>query len=285
MTIDKTLFISDLDGTLLNPDCKITDDTANIINMLIDRGMIFSFATARTQATAKKLTEKINISIPVVLMNGVIVYDLHTEKYVSVEEFPEDSVKPFLETIKKHGSYGFAYTEEDNVMHTYYVNLNTPNAYAFVKERKKKFGKVFTQINDFSFCVNRKIIYYSISNVEEKLRPIYEDLKQIKGLHIDYYRDIYNQDFWYLEVCSENASKFNAITKLKKLYGFEKVVCFGDNLNDIPMFKASDYSCAMENAKEQVKQQANQIIGSNYNNGVANFLSDLFNGKSNLDNI
>lgn len=48
-----TLYVSDLDGTLLRSDETISEYTSNIINSLIDRGMIFSYATARSLITAK----------------------------------------------------------------------------------------------------------------------------------------------------------------------------------------------------------------------------------------
>lgn len=279
METAKILFISDLDGTLLTPDCKITDETAKILNNLIKSGLIFSIATARTIATVKKLTEKINISMPVVLMNGVIIYDINTSKYVDIEEIPKNSINCFFEKLEEYGSKGFLYTIENNTMQTYYVNCSTPNAQGFIEERIIKYGKIFTKIKNFVEILNRKIVYYSISDLEEKLRPLYDEIKNLEGLHIEFYRDIYNENFWYLEACSEKASKYNAIMKLRELYGFDRVVCFGDNLNDIPMFNASDYSCAVENAREQVKNQANKIIGANYDNGVAKFLLNIFKNK------
>ena len=50
----KTLYISDLDGTLLHSDETISDYTNQVINSLTERGMIFSYATARSYITAKK---------------------------------------------------------------------------------------------------------------------------------------------------------------------------------------------------------------------------------------
>ncbi|MBQ8883195.1 MAG: HAD hydrolase family protein, partial [Oscillospiraceae bacterium] len=126
--------------------------------------------------------------------------------------------------------------------------------------------------SDFNECVNLECIYYSGSHKEEFLRPISEKVKKLEGFSIEYYRDIYNTDFWYLEVCSENASKYNSALKVKKEYGFEKIVAFGDNLNDLPLFKASDECYAVMNAKDEVKAKANGVIPSNNDDGVATFI-------------
>ena len=53
----KTLFVSDLDGTLLNEKADISDKAADILNDLIENGLNFTFATARTAASALKITE------------------------------------------------------------------------------------------------------------------------------------------------------------------------------------------------------------------------------------
>ncbi|XEC94772.1 HAD family hydrolase [Paenibacillus tarimensis] len=59
---------------------------------------------------------------------------------------------------------------------------------------------------------------------------------------------------------------------ISETYGFDKVVCFGDNLNDLSMFEAADEGYAVSNEHDRVKKAATQIIGSNNNDGVARFL-------------
>ena len=52
----KTLYVSDLDGTLLNSDTKLSDKTKKIINQLVKNGMNFTFATARSITSAYVVT-------------------------------------------------------------------------------------------------------------------------------------------------------------------------------------------------------------------------------------
>ena len=56
----------------------------------------------------------------------------------------------------------------------------------------------------------------------------------------------------------------------------ERIICFGDNLNDIPMFEAADHSIAVENAVAAVKEAADEIIGKNTDNAVAAYISERF---------
>jgi len=272
----KTLFISDLDGTLLNSNCEISENSVNTLNYLIGKGINFTVATARTSETVRLLTKRLNINAPAILMNGVAIYDLKSEKYLSYELLPKNSLGKLFEIIKGYGSWGFLYAVKDDRLDTYYVNCDTPNSYEFMHERIKKFGKKFTQVSDFSSCLEKECIYYSVSHKEEFLKPIYEKVRQLEGFSIEYYRDIYNTDFWYLEICSENASKYNSALKLKKELGFEKITAFGDNLNDLPLFRAADECYAVMNAKDEVKAKADGIIASNNDDGVATYINAQF---------
>ena len=79
----KTLFLSDLDGTFLNSKGEISDLSREIISDLTDKGMLFTVATARTYATVTKMFEGISLPCPLVLMNGVTLYDPSENKIIS----------------------------------------------------------------------------------------------------------------------------------------------------------------------------------------------------------
>lgn len=73
--MDKTLYVSDLDGTLLSSRQEISDYTAAVVNHLVKRGMLFSYATARSRYTAFPVTKKLTVEIPVIVHNGTFILD------------------------------------------------------------------------------------------------------------------------------------------------------------------------------------------------------------------
>ena len=101
------------------------------------------------------------------------------------------------------------------------------------------------------------------------------EAEKLSGVDIAFYLDVYN-DSWYLEIFSHKASKANGIRFIRENYGFDKVVAFGDNLNDLPMFEQADTKIAVGNAREEVKKAADIVIGTNDNDGVAEYLANLF---------
>lgn len=103
---------------------------------------------------------------------------------------------------------------------------------------------------------------------------MYEGLSGIEGLCLQRYHNTRDDNIWYLEAFDARASKGKGVEFLRREYGFSKVVGFGDNLNDISLFKACDEGYAVENAKPALKERANAVIGSNRADGVAKWLEN-----------
>ena len=99
-------------------------------------------------------------------------------------------------------------------------------------------------------------------------------ITEIGGIETAKYRDVYNDDLWYLEVFSAAASKYNAVRFLREYGGYEKIVGFGDSSNDIALFRACDEFYAVANAIPELKEAAAGIIESNDADGVAKWLEE-----------
>ena len=268
----KTLYVSDLDGTLLQPNVELSKRTVTILNELIKQGMLFTVATARTIASVRHILKDVAIPIPIILMNGVCIYDLSKHKYINVEAFSEKSKTILLSAIKEHHLKGFAYAIKDDVLSTYYEDISAKPLHDFYQERVDRYNKCFTKVDDFAELKNIPLIYFSLMDTQENLEPVYRILKDIPELGCTFYKDNYTKDIWYLEIYNHQASKYHAVQYLRNYCGFDSVVCFGDNRNDIPMFEASDLKIAVANAFPELKKIADIIIGGNSEDGVAMWL-------------
>ena len=248
------LYLSDLDGTLLQPDATVSDFTRSVLNRLADENIHFSVATARTAATVRQILAGVAISAPVILMNGACVYDLKTDRYIKAEDIGEQGRSVLFDALERRQMSGFVYTIDNNRLETFYEQLDNPAARAFVAERQQRYGKVFHRA--------------------EKLELLARDLRTSGSLRVEFYRDIYQPDHYFLEACALNASKLNAMQFLRQAYGYTSVTCFGDNLNDLPLFAGCERCLAVANALPEVKDRADILIGSNTEDGVARWLSE-----------
>lgn len=270
----KTLYITDLDGTLLNSDKEISEYSKNTINTIIAKGVHFSVATARTAASSLKILSCININVPVVLMNGVVIYDTQLNRYIKIEEISVQSAHAIIDVLKEYEITGFMYTISGDTLVTYYENLNTKPLKDFHNERIMRYNKSFVQLERFSDKILKdKIIYFTLIDEYKRLSKVLDALKNHPDIDAVLYRDIYAEDLWYLEIHSINASKYKSVKFLREYCKFDRIIGFGDNLNDIPLFKACDECYAVSNAVHGLKEVASGIIGDNHSDAVATFIA------------
>lgn len=172
------LFITDLDGTLLNSKAEVSEYTVNALNRLIGRGMNFTAATARSLASAHKILGGINLKLPIILMNGVLIYDPVGKKYEVVNKLSGELVSKITNQRRKLNLDCFMYTITDGEMLTYYERLSCKAMVDFYEERCRKYYKAFKQTDNFE-SVDADVIYFTFIDQKEKLQPLFDVLKSI----------------------------------------------------------------------------------------------------------
>ena len=275
------LFVTDLDGTLLNSNKEVSIKSTEILNKLIDNGVNFTVATARTPATVVDLLQDVNLKLPAVLMNGVLLYDIKEEKYINIKEIGKDTVDKVFDVLNKFDKNAMVYGIRNNHLWVYHKEFEYSWEYNFYKERADRKQKTFLKVENYQECINEsKIINFIVFDKYEKIKGIYEELKKIDEISVEYYEDIYEKGCYFLEAYSAEASKANGIKLLSDYIEHDKLICFGDNLNDIPMFELADECYATANAVERVKEISTEVIGSCDEDGVALFMEKKLKVKS-----
>lgn len=271
----KKFYISDLDGTLLNPYGEVTSRSFDILNTLLSEGMDLTFATARTASTALKILEGIPLQIPVILMNGVAVYDTRKSAYTEEAGLQSEQSLAALEILANRAAPAFVYTIEENQLFCYNPPFLNESMRQFRLHREERYSKKFTDISRYEELAEEKIIYFTLVGSKSELTPVYKALSSVSGLECLLYEDVYEDD-WFLEVHRNGVSKGTTALKLKDSLQAGELIVFGDNLNDLPLFAAADYRFATANGKEAVRQAADQIIGPNTHDSVAEELWRLW---------
>ena len=129
---------------------------------------------------------------------------------------------------------------------------------------------------DDLFC--GEIFYVTcIEDTDELLSPLRADLTAEDSLNCLLQKDIYGPEYFWLEIMDYRVSKAHAIDTIMKLTGMERIISFGDSINDVPLFEVSDECYAVENAVEPLKKVADDVIESNDNDSVAKWLIENFN--------
>lgn len=272
----KTLYISDMDGTLLNDGGKVSRRSVEIINELIKNGMLFTVATARSAMSAAELLKDIDISVPAVLMNGVFLFDLKNKKAVAYHEIPKDAFFAITEIFVRRNKSPFVFFYGDEGKFTIeYTDFKLPIHRDFYEKRKGKFFGEFKKVSEYEILDDMHPVFISLSDGYDELKPIYDAAQKINGVTCSFYADTYTP-YWFLEIYSSKASKANGAQEVMALVGADKIAAFGDNRNDILLFSLADRKYAVKNAVPELRQIADEVIGENNNDGVAEFLKKDF---------
>ena len=117
---DKTLYVSDLDGTLLRGDQTISNFTASTLNRLISAGMMFSYATARSYATSSIVTGGLDAKIPVIVYNGTFILENGTKKQLLSHFFTDEEAKFVTASLVEGGIQPIVYSYVDGKEQYFY---------------------------------------------------------------------------------------------------------------------------------------------------------------------
>ncbi|MFL0194772.1 HAD family hydrolase [Clostridium sp. WILCCON 0269] len=272
-----TLYISDLDGTLLNSDQVISENSVKIINRLIGLGLKFTIATARSYEASKNILRPLHLNLPMILNNGSFVYDPVLNKNIR-ENYLDNSMVEFIlmhYTLRKICPFVSVIDSGGNKK-IFYKGIFNEGQKIYINSRKRLEDKRLTIVKDFSILKGYNVI--NIFAIEKKgdLDCSYKLFENILDATCHYTEEIYSKGFFWLEVTNSCANKKSAAEFLKKYLKIDKLICFGDNLNDKSLFEIADEKYAVENAYRPLKDIATGIICSNDEDGVAKFFQDKY---------
>lgn len=268
----RTLFVSDLDCTLLGPDRKVSAESARLLNEAVEKGALFSIATARTPATVDTLMQDVDCRVPLVVMTGAAVWNPKTNTYSHVRYHRADTARRLIDTYRRLGLSTFMYTlEDDNLIHIYHIGKIGKLEQAFIDERSdSRFKKLHIPADGDSILPDRldKVILFYAMRPTEEVERVYEEIRDSDDLRAVFYHDMYGEEIALMEVFGPDASKANAIKALASETGAERIVAYGDNINDLPMLGIADDAVAVANAVPEVLRAASRVIGPNTDDSV-----------------
>lgn len=265
-----TLYVTDLDGTLLGTDDKISSFSLRIINDLVEQGMLFTYATARSLISANSVAAGLSARVPVIAYNGCMIIRPENGEVLHSVTFTDAERKNARAHIADLGISPFVYAYVDGVERvSYRPDKLNEGGRRYLEKRSG--DKRFRMVDNDNALYEGEIFYYTCIGEKGNLQPLYDNMKQDVRYRCTLQQELYRPEYW-CEIMPAKATKAYAIEALKEILGCKKIVSFGDAINDIPMFQISDECYAVENAVPKLKQYATGIIASNDEDGVAKWL-------------
>ncbi|MBQ9441782.1 MAG: HAD family hydrolase [Selenomonadaceae bacterium] len=259
------IIFSDIDGTFLNSQKKVTDLTAQAVKSIIAKNLKFVLVSARMPEAIYPITEKIGVKIPVISYNGALILT-EDEKILNDKKILAVDAKNILSEMFK----GW-----EDISVGYYSGRKW-----FVQkideriEYEIKSTKVQTEISNFDELLEKNILPNKIfvrcdpkicEEMEFELGKKFKNLNVVRSApHL-------------LEVMDKSVSKAEGIKILLNHYGASKdeAIAFGDNYNDIEMLRYIPRSVAMANAPDGVRKFARFVTDSNDDSGIYTYLAKI----------
>lgn len=271
----KTLYVSDLDGTLLGEDSRVSERSRRIISNLSRRGALITVATARTPATVQPLLEGMETSIPAITMTGAAMWDRQRQCFDHVRLMDRADVLTALEVCDACGIHPFVYTLDGNRLEVFHAagELNRAEQCFYDLRANLPLKRFHLRTSVPDEALGRTVLLCTLGSMSGTDTAAGE-LTRRTDCAAQSYPDIMLADTGILEVFAPGVSKAAAIRRMRENTGATRVVAFGDNLNDLPMLAEADVAVAVGNALPEVRAAADIVIGPNTADAVARFISE-----------
>ncbi len=248
------LVATDIDGTIFIPEKEFTTGVKKCINDLCNRGVKVVLVTGRMNAAASKIARDLGLDTPIVSYQGGLVVE--NGKTLYERYLTEDQTERILKWANEVNIHinlyndDILYSENDCYeVQRYCNNLHTERTIKpFSEIKKDKINKLLA-------------IDYSnpdrITRYEKELQNIFTDLYIVKSTP------------YFLEFSNPEASKKCAVEFLQNYWGLnkEEILTIGDQNNDIALLQAGGVKVAMGNATDELKEIADYITESVYDDG------------------
>ncbi len=274
------LIVFDLDGTLLNRQSTISDYTSETLKLLAKREIAYTVATGRTLHGARAILEGHSFPLPQAYKNGVMIWHPQQQKFSSSTTLTAAELENVVDACLQQGLTPFVFTlDEDDKTTVYHPVLQSDADLELIRVLDIDGHVSMRALADLP--ENATVTHINSIGSPDAVKAVAQGVED--EAHLVAYSGIAREgaEWHWLNVHHSDASKGGAIKTLKELLGLERVICFGDNDNDLSMFATADESYAPANANAAAKAAATAVIGHHDEEGIARFLRERFAlGKS-----
>ncbi|NIK77819.1 hypothetical protein FHS15_002957 [Paenibacillus castaneae] len=273
-------FLTDLDGTLLRSDATLSDYTISIITDALSKGIMISYATARSYISSNNIVSVIPWKYPIILYNGAVILDPITQKVIDGCWLDSDTSNEIIHLGREHKllPFLFALDEEDKerVLHEELVREGDLQFY-----RSRPNDPRFGQLQQLECIDTFRTLIIAYIGLFEELEPLMTEVQHKFGneIHTHFMKDSYIKNHYFLEFSHKEANKREGLRKWSKLMQCKphELTVFGDHLNDVGLFEEAGTRIAVSNAHPTIIEMSTLVVESNDNNGVAAYLEQFIN--------
>lgn len=261
------LVATDLDGTLLREDKSVSSRTRSVLEALQAVGIPVVPVTARQPYGLYPIVDPIGITGPAICANGAVAVEIATRDVLFTRTISTAEARRLVQAVR---------TADERVRFAavgpkgewFRAEEEYAAASQFSDHQRARSQMTICGLDEIA-CECSKIVLRvpgeqpeaTLSRLGEHMAPCHATTSGAP----------------FVEVMAPGVTKAAGLAMLCAQLGIpqERVWAFGDALNDVDMLQWAGRSFAVANACEQVRQQADVLVDSNENDGVAVSLATL----------
>ena len=252
------LLVSDIDGTLVTNDKRLTDQNIGAAARLAEAGIKLALVSSRPPAGFAMLTGPLRIEAPIGAFNGgaILNPDLSVIEETMV---PARAARMAIDAFEEFEVDAWLFTND-----RWYVSSVEG---AYVPKERKTIQHEPTEVESFEPFFDKVGKLVGSSKDFDRLARCEASLQQQLGSRATAKR---SQNY-YLDVTPDGADKGSAVKRIAAALGvsIDEVAVIGDMSNDLPMFDVAPHRIAMGNGIEALKSRATYVTGTNEDSGFA----------------
>ena len=263
--------LSDLDGTLLNAEHKVSEFTRETVELLLKKGIKFYIATGRNYLGAKEAMDELGVKVPLITSHGSVVFDENGNKI-----FANNLKREYLDKVLDIDYRSFG----KDIIITGYSGPNwfvTEDLREYFYNKKPDRTRYPEQITPEEFKRHDFTKIFFLGENHDELLKLEDEIRKAVG---DGNVSLLFANEGSLEIFSANCNKAKAAEVLLERDGLalKDAVSFGDGLNDYELITETGLGFAMGNSIYLLLEKLSdtEVIESNAEDGMAKKLRELF---------
>lgn len=221
------LFVSGIDDTLLTDKEKMTPYSKIELNRMVEQGAKFTVSTLRTPATVRETLPGVNFKLPIIAMDGAVLYDMNENAYLMSYQMSYLQAKRIIAFLEnEHISY-FANVVVDDVLVIYYNELgNRAEKDIYRQMRKSPYRNYIKR----ALPENENVVYIMVVEEKARMEQLYDKLRAQDWADehkILIYDSTDYPGYAYIKIYHKDETRENMLKNLMALLNVEKVVSFG----------------------------------------------------------
>lgn len=221
------LFVSGIDDTILNRSDEMSAYSKVELNRLIDSGANFTVSTNRTPATVRESLSGIRLKLPIIAMDGAVLYDLEENSYLMKYQMSPAQARQIGGFFEERGVPYFTNCITDDLLIIYYDRLETETQRQVYEKRRRSPYRNYVRREEI-VCEN--VVYLYLINEREKVRTLYTELMSqpwIRDYRVRLRDSVKYPGYANIKIYHRDATREHMLKNLQAILGIDKVVTFG----------------------------------------------------------